>query len=47
LSFEDFFKKGTAVTQDEFYNLEFIADLGFMVKVFVYSNEERPSSEIA
>jgi hypothetical protein len=47
LSFEDFFKKETAVTKDGLYTLEFIVKLDFMIKVFVYSNEENPSSEIA
>lgn len=28
LSFEDFFKKETTVTEDGFYTLEFIAKLG-------------------
>jgi len=47
LSHEDFFKKETAVTEDGFYTLEFIAKRDFMIKVFVYSDEEKPSSEIA
>jgi hypothetical protein len=47
LSFEYFFKKETAVTEDGFYTLEFIAKLDFMIKVFIYGNEEKPSSEIA
>jgi hypothetical protein len=35
------------VTEGGFYTLEFIAKLDFMIKVFAYSNEEKPSSEIA
>jgi len=47
LSIGDFFKKESAVTQDGFYTLEFVAKLDFMNNVFVYNNEEKPSSEIA
>jgi hypothetical protein len=47
LPFEDFFKKETAVAKDGFYTLEFIAKPDFMIQVFVYSKEEKPSSEIA
>jgi len=47
LFFEDFFKKETAVKEDGLYTLEFIVKLDFMIKLFVYSNEEKPSSEIA
>jgi hypothetical protein len=35
------------VTEDGLYTLEFIVKLDFMIKVFVYSNEENTSSEIA
>jgi hypothetical protein len=47
LSSEDFFKKETALKEDGFYTLEFIAKLDFMIKVFFYSNEEKPSSKTA
>jgi hypothetical protein len=35
------------VTEGGLYILEFIAKLDYMIKVFTYSNEEKPSSEIA